>query len=357
MLLYEKAAEQLRMNIKEGIYAFRKFPSEKELAEQMGVSGITARRAIQELVNKNILERQENGRPTIVQNKSKFANRTIAWLMPAFSSASFPRIFSYFHPLVANDDTITVRIVNYHHWNDGLLWDTLTGFDGAFIISLSENIPDEFIEKVNSLPRPPVFVGADLVEHGLPSILMYPPVWTQRVLDHLAGQGHRNIACVNVQPMDRDVAARIGQWKLWMAARGFTGTLINEPVESYVSPMSVARDVVARAYANGLDATALLCITLPAAIGAYRVLYERGEKPGNKVAVATVDGEGTAAILAPSLTCLAEANITPYFKMCLDWMRSRGPWEGPLLLRPEESVLEIGESSRNCRKTPALLQV
>ena len=134
----------------------------------------------------------------------------------------------------------------------------------------------------------------------------------QRLLDHLAGLGHRTVHCFNTQPVDFVVEQRIEQWSLWLAAQQLTGRLLNDPDQSYGDPTRHAHQFMKRALSAGpLDATAVMCVTMPAAIGVMRALYERNIVVGRDVSVCAANDEGLAEFLLPEPDLDADARPGP----------------------------------------------
>jgi hypothetical protein len=102
--------------------------------------------------------------------------------------------------------------------------------------------------------------------------------------------------------------------------------------------------LVRRLAAGPLGATALLCLTMPAALGVTRALYERGLVVGKDVSVCAANDEGIAAYLCPSLTATRMPDPTPYLAVGLEWMTGAA-YGGPLLSRPADVALFVGEST------------
>ncbi|MCS6826193.1 MAG: winged helix-turn-helix domain-containing protein [Caldilinea sp.] len=70
MLARDLAAEQLRRRIESGeLKADRALPSERELAEMLGVSRMTVRVAIEQLANEGLLVRRPNRRTLVAGDK------------------------------------------------------------------------------------------------------------------------------------------------------------------------------------------------------------------------------------------------------------------------------------------------
>lgn len=355
MALYDEIAERLRVRIDEGGYALRKFPGEKNLAEEMGVSYMTARRAVTRLVEQGVLVRAENGRAEIPVGPVRESPPRLALLTPAFATPAYARWHAALDR-AARERGASIRPFTYVHWEDALLWDALAGFDGTFVLPSSEPLPDALAARMRQLTRPPVWLGEDASRLGLPSVVLYPPVWTQRVLDHLADRGHTRIACFNVQPHDHDTRMRIMQWRLWMAARGLETPCFDDPVAPGDSPYETAPARFAERWTRHPDGfTAVFAVTLAAALGVFRALGDRGLTAGEDMAVATLDGEGMAATLTPSLTAVRDPDPLPFVRVCLGWIAERRPWSGPQALSAEGAEVVERESTRRVPVAAATL--
>jgi DNA-binding LacI/PurR family transcriptional regulator len=179
---------------------------------------------------------------------------------------------------------------------------------------------------------------------GIRSIRLFPPVFVQKLLDHLAEKGHREIDCLNTECAPGNaMEQRIEQWQLWRMTHGVKGRLINDPDGS---PMNSYRTLLPILKRGEFQATALFCTTIAAAVGALRAFHECGYQVGRDVAVCTVNGEGMAQYLVPSVTCLELQDLRPYLRVALEWMSSdRQDWVGSLLVQPPDVELFLGEST------------
>ena len=98
---------------------------------------------------------------------------------------------------------------------------------------------------------------------------------------------------------------------------------------------------------------------MPAAIGLQRAMFERGEVAGRELSICCANDEGLARYMCPSLTSTIKAAAEPYLRVCVDWMAG-GDWVGPLLMRPVNLEVFIGETTGVPAtaepSTPVLLQ-
>ncbi len=336
----------LEARIRKGDYAARDLPTERELADEVGVSRMTARRALLELMDKGLLVRKPRGRIAINHDYANTADQLrIAFLGPAFSSADFEAWRFAVHRSSSKFNAI-VRNIDYVHWNDPIVPQTLAAFDGVFLVMSAEPLPDAVLEWFGRA-RNLVVVGSDLADHGVPSVRMLPPNCVQQLADHLYALGHRKIDCLNVQPHDYGIRPRLEHWSLWQRLHKVDGRLIDDPVQHGTFTAPKAHAVMKRLLDAGqFDATGLVCITDDAAIGAIRALYDAGLKIGTDVSVCSVEAGVFGALHIPSRTMLSPPEPGPYLEACFDWFSRRGEaWAGPLLLEPANIPLFQGEST------------
>lgn len=339
----------LERRIRHGDYHGRDLPTERELAEEAGVSRMTARKAVQRLIDQGLLLRQPNGR--VVANRSEPQQLRVVFLVPSLSSQDV-EAWRLGLEKAAGQIGASVRTTLYLHWDDPVILDALDSFDGVFIHPSCEPIPPRIMVRLREAGRAVAVLGRDLSAAGIPSIDLFPPVFIQRLLDHLAGLGHRSIDCFNIQTIDPVIEHRIEQWNLWRAVHRMGGRLLGEPIKPYDVPLAQAYEQAGRLLdEKQLSATAVLCTTAPAAIGAVRAMRDRGIVVGCDLSVCVVNDEGLGRYMSPSLTSVEMPDPMSYLSVCMEWMQRRGEgWIGPLLMQPTQPPLFIGESTGPCKR-------
>jgi len=352
MLKYQIVAKLLEKRIQYGDYTVKEIPPERELAIQTGVSRITTRKAIQVLIEKKILVRRPNGQLEINrQTESQTRRLQLAFLEPAFHSL-YADHWRTPVEIVADKLEASVRPIDFVHWDDPAIPEALNNFDGVFILPTSEEFSPEIINILKNSRAPLVVFDNDLTEHGIPSAIIFPPVFVQNLLDHLDALGHRHIDCLNTQPKEQMCIQRIDQWNLWRVKHGYPGQLFDEPVKSYGFAWIQAYEVMGRLLDSGeFKASALFCTTQSVAIGAMRAMHERGLKVGKDISICAANDDGTCQYLCPSITCLKKPDIVPHITLCVEWMARGGKdWVGPLLLKSTTDPIFIGETTGPCLK-------
>lgn len=345
---YKRVAELVRKRIVHGDYALKPIPSERRLAEEIGVNYMTVRRGLQILEQEGLIARLSNGRLRVKhaqQGSKKHFN--FALLMPTMASRAL-EIWRWTLEKATENLPCSVRPVLYMHWDDPILSDALEGFDGIFLSPIPAPIPEATASRLRDPRHPVVVIDHDFTSYGIPSIQLFPPTTFQRLLDHLETMGHTCIGCLNTQPSDFEVSERITQWRYWMAAHGFSGRLLDQGVAVHGDPIQRAYQIMTETLdAGDCEETAWFCTTSPAALGAMRAMLDHGIAPGRDVAICAVNDEGFASMLNPPLTTLDTPDPLPFISYCLQWMMGDSrTWEGPLLMQPAAAPLEIRESTQ-----------
>ncbi len=341
----KKVQRVLERRIRHGDYILTGLPPERNLSTEMGASRMTTRKAVEELIHKGLLKRLPNGRLALGDNVAR-EQITVGLLVPSTSSGDVEQ-WRLAAERAAEDFNARIRTILYVHWDDPILRDAINGLANVFLIPSAEEMPDEIIEKLSQAGRSLSVLGQDMSRHGLHSVFLFPFVWVQRLLDHLAELGHRTVDCFNVQAEDVVIRGRMEQWQLWRASHRLRGRVLGQGIQSYDSPLKRAYDqMTAILERKELKATALFCTTAPAAIGATRALHDHGIRVGHDISVCAINDEGLARYVCPSLTCIEMPDPTPYLRLCIERMQAPDDdWMGPLLLQPPEPTVFKGEST------------
>ena len=335
--------QMIEKRIEHADHVLAGIPGERQLAEELGMSRRTVRTAVQQLVDRGVLVRHDNGRldvPEPAEGQSR--TRIIGVAAAAMASADIGMWREGIAGAVEGQN-VTVRPVAFAHWADPSLQDALSRLDGLFFVAPAEKLPSWLVTKMINAPCRVVILDQDESAAGLPSVTLFPPAAERKLFEHLRSLGHRRIDCLNTQAEDAVITGRISVWKQYLDEHKLAGQLRSQSVQK---PLESAYRVVRDALWEGKPiASALFCTTGPAAMGAMRALHEAGLKVGVDVSVCAVNGEGLGQYMIPSLTELASPPRTLYLRRATDWMLGEGEWQGPLLIQPDDVQLFEGEST------------
>lgn len=338
----------VRARIRHGDYLLNGVPAERRLAEETGVSHMTARKAILTLIEEGVLTRNAGGRLQIARsnNSQNMTARQLAVLIPNFHSSVFEMLLGEIEN-TCQAYGMHVRQVHYVHWDDQVVQNALDAFDGVLLIPLASEMPPRVRQCFIKARCPFVSLMADMSEFGIPSLVKTPVHWMDKLLDHLHGLGHQRIDCLNTQPVETVIEQRLEHWQKWCKKNKVEGLIYNHPVESFQVPAELSYDIIDRMIQSKQPLMpALLCTTMNCAMGAIRAFEDHDIKVGKDVAVATVSGEGWGRWTIPRITSLQWGDTTAHMARCIDWIvKGGGPWEGELYLTPTDPLLLIGDST------------
>jgi DNA-binding LacI/PurR family transcriptional regulator len=341
---YDRVMSVIKRRIREGDYFVDSIPGERRLAEETGVSYMTARRAVQQLLQEEVLIRLPSGSLKVHPEYTERVNPAeIVLLYPAYPSSYLTQL----RVLVAEAATrrgLALRPGQFVHWDEQALVDVVAQAKGTLVIPYGPDIPATPLKHFTD--NRVVILDGDFSSDGLPSIRLFSDACIERVLDHLRDLGHRNIDCINTQNRNPEIDRRIGIWEGWLNRRSCEGKLHDDPAPVFSDPTIIAYRLMSRLVdGRQSQATAFIATTCPAAIGAIRACYERDIEVGADLSICAVNLEPPAEFFCPSITGLNTPDLSGVLGKCFEWFANDKEWIGPKLLEPQESNLFKGEST------------
>lgn len=346
---FSEIAKLLARRIERGDYLTTAFPSEQRLAEELGVSYMTARRAVLALITEGKLQRDTGGRTKVPGGSVQPAAGSPPQIAFAVPNRPSMRIFDWNAAIdhVVAERGGTVRLVPYLDWDDAALYEVLTGtYTGVFLVCVSSPPPlmrDLLAAQAHRI----VTVFDDFSELGIPFLDTNSEQAVQIMMGYLRSLGHEHIDCYSAwwNTPGQHVSNVIKKWRETCDMFGLKGELHDwwDPqkevgVAGYEGFLALGR------HGHG-KATAALCTTVNFVQGVYRAAHERGIVIGRDLSLCAVGSEERARMLIPSLTCMAAPDRVPYARRALDWiLKGKKSWNGPLAIRPSTASIFIGES-------------
>jgi len=349
---FTSIVERLAARILNGDYKVQGVPSERSIADESGVSQMTARKAIKELLDRGLLTRLPNGRLEACasakvegEGEDSLPLKHLAFLSQAWSSPEIDE-WSIAISRLAGLYGFALRPVHFFHNDDPALLNAVKRFDASFLVP-DDPMPDAVVSELLDSGKPLFVLNSDWSSMGVPSINLFPAFFSRSLLDHLRSLGARRVDCLNVQPSKTIIPARIAQWRSWLEEKGLEGVLHNEPVEHYSEPLPAAYALVDRLIREGsFSCDALFCASDAAAQGAIRAMVDNGLRPGRDVAVCAAAGTTQCEYSVPSITAAEQPDPAPFLSRCLEWLKAGRPqWKGPLLMHPEDAKVAVRQST------------
>lgn len=333
----------IKRRISEGDYLLDAIPGERKIAEEIGVSYMTARKAISNLLEQEVLIRQPSGSLDV---HPAFAKRMklaeVVLLYPSYPSNYLTQLRGIVSDYSQHIGT-SLRPIQFIHWDEKVVLEAVEQAKGVFIIPSGHPFPKRLAEPFQT--NKVVILDGDFTQYGVPSIRLFRDKCIERVLDYLHAMGHKWIDFINSHDRNAEIERRIRIWQAWMRKKGLEGELWNDAAAVYTDPTVNAHRLMTEILEDKRStASAFLCATCPGAIGSIRACWDRGLHPGKDISIAAVNLEPPAEFFYPSITGLSTPDLSSVLEQCFHWFFNESEWQGSRLLEPEDTALFTGES-------------
>jgi DNA-binding LacI/PurR family transcriptional regulator len=341
----------IEQRIRQGDYVLSPIPGERKIADETGVSHMTARKAVRGLLEQKILIRRPNGSLDIHPGQQRDAGPAhFLLLYPAYASWYLTHLRQTVFE-AAERYGLSMRPVQYVHWDDPVVASAATNPAGLIFISSAEDVPEHLLRMLRSSKC--VSLDFDLSDREVPSINLFPDAHIIKVFDHLRQLGHRSVGCISTQHHNPEIDRRIRLWREWLQSHGMTGELLERPTRSFGDATPAAYDAMREVLDNGSPrSTAYVGTTFPAAVGAMRACWERGLIVGKDISICAINIEAPARFMTPSVTGLDIPKLSKLLGRCFDWFTDDSDWTGTRRLEPARPEFVQGESTGQVTTPP-----
>ncbi len=202
------AKERLRKEIKIGNFARgASLPSERDLAEQFGVSYMTMRKAVGGLVSDGILERSRGSGTYVCEDIAETKlQKLLGLVMPAWAAPENLDFIMHISEACAKANWL-VKIIYVRSWEERSILDLWQNCDALACTSLTDlhTLSEPLIKRIRSRLKPMVFCGLDASAFNADSVYYLPDSRLEEAAEQLYQMGHRRILRVEqkANPGDR----------------------------------------------------------------------------------------------------------------------------------------------------------
>ena len=174
-------------------------PPERELADQIGVSYMTLRKAVGALVDEGLLERNQ-GSGTFVRNEisEQKVQKVLGLVMPAWSAPeNLDTVMHY--SKACQDNNWLLKVIYVRGWEDRSVLDLYLACDALVMMTIEDltRIPPYLLEKLRSAAKPVVVSGASAEFIGRDSVFYRNDFRMEEPCDRLYELSHRRIFLVD----------------------------------------------------------------------------------------------------------------------------------------------------------------
>ncbi len=284
-----------------------KLPSERELAARFGVSYMTARRAVTELVEAELIERRPNQGSFVRENSQKRLAATTIHLICMVGDSSTNKQFLRFG----------ARAIEEMGWRPNILRvaadhvigaeRALESGDGALFFVSNGILRGPLGVALEKARGHAVLIGNRLDSGGVPSVLADDAHAIRLAVQHLHEAGHRAIGIVSNDP---DHPVDRVQIAAWQACCNYDVAQVEKLVitigtPAYESVMRHTYDAVLR-FLNTppAEATALICIGDVMAMAVLAACRDAGRPVPEKMSLVNSGDSSLMEFAHPPITCV-----------------------------------------------------
>ena len=180
---YTEVMSVIERRIREGDYLLNSIPGERKIAEETGVSYMTARRAVLALLDQKVLIRGPSGALDVHPGYTKKAKLAeVVLLYPAYSSTYLTQLRGLVSDF-AERHGIGLRPAQFVHWDENTVVEAVEQARGTLVIPYGPEIPRRLVDVF--CENKVVILDGDFADQGLPSIRLFSDGCIVRVLEHL----------------------------------------------------------------------------------------------------------------------------------------------------------------------------
>ncbi len=340
MTKYKQISELLATRIANGEYSGKQLPPIRQIAEDMGVSYLTARQAMNYLKDSGLVWRHETGRKTIISDNST-SRPLVAMITPLWH-------FTEWHRTLRNatlDCDGMIRFVAYGSATDPIINEALSSDYDLIFIVLPAGRNTRLLERISKMGDKVFVLFNDLSSQGIHSIANSDMSALTNIMQGLHDSGHRSIDLIDCENTENpDKALRKKAWLNFLEAKNITGEAHVGDAEDFEQPETASYRLCCKVLDSRPLPDAFFCLTPPIAIGLYRACYERNIRIGKDVSVFSFGEDAAARLMMPALTTVMTPKSYDMFKDIIQQYRPKHKHKKQLLYNTYQMEIFEGES-------------
>ncbi len=342
MLKYRQMVELLEQRINNGEYPEGKLPAVRQLAEDIGVSYLTARKAVNELKVNGIITHNASNRKIVI-GKAVTKRPLVGVITPFWHFSEWMRSIRN----VTSELGGQVRFIAYASDTDPAITEALSaGFDVIFVVLPVGRRNSRLLGRLRKLGRKVIILFHDMTRFGLRSFVGSDPGSIRLIMQKLADCGCRRIDAIGSGiSSDTESSARVDAWRVFLNRHGLSGEFHDPGILPFEHPEGKIRKLVLNLIDTGNLPEAVFCLTPAGAQGLYRACYERNIRIGKDISVFSFGEQETAKFMAPALATIANTGKLDNVmrELLSQYLPGAGPDDRLLFQLTEFEVFE-GES-------------
>lgn len=313
-LKYKVVRDELTRAIKAGEFAEnQRLPAERELAERFGISRMTARRAIEDLAEADLIVRRGGSGSYIRSSTPKrLADLTVHLICMAYDT-----------PISQGFLRAGTQKIEQQGWHPHIIR-VQTGYERAALQALRSGEPALVFVNDHELKGP---LGASMVEAGGKAVLLGNEVQSENIpcvlsddatamrmtLQHLQDKGHHNIALIAGHPESQVESIQVQAWKSGTSPGVDAPEMQRRLIAINPPLMTNSTEIAYHAVLKYLQdeeklrqpvTTAFISVADEFALGALAACRDAGRPVPGDMSLVNLADSSTAKFAYPPVTCI-----------------------------------------------------
>lgn len=210
---HEIVREYLTESLRSGEFEVgRRLPADKELAARLGVSYMTARKAVNELVEASFLERRiGDGTYVRAGTQQRLLTTTLNLICTAYEGAT-TKAFLQLGGVAAQKRGWRSHVIRIHTDHEQGALRALRNGELSLVLADEESLKGPLGKAMRGAKGRAVLLGWRLDENGVPSVLADDAQAVHLAVEHLQAAGHQGIALLCNHPQSPNERVQIVAW-------------------------------------------------------------------------------------------------------------------------------------------------
>ena len=336
---HEMVRDTLTQSLRAGHFEVgRRLPGDKELAARFGVSYMTARKAVNELVEASLLERRIGDGTYVREGSQQRLSTTTLNLICTAYEGSMTKTFLQMAGEAALNLGWRSHVIRTHSDHELGALRAIQDGELCLVLADAELFQGPLNRAICNAGDSVVVLGCRMDDCGVSSVLGDDAKAVEIAVTHLQNQGHQNIALLCNHAQGTNESVQIAAWKRFVKEPKAT-RLIETDTPRFQCSSRYAYDAMMNwlRSEDSADVSAVISISDEVTIGALCACREFGRPIPQSLSLINLNDTAVMEFANPRVTCVdvdLESHIERAIAMLQSALRNEAVPKVPQLIEP-----------------------
>ncbi len=351
---HEIVRDTLTQSLRAGDFEVgRRLPGDKELAARFGVSYMTARKAVNELVEASLLERRiGDGTYVRAGSQRRLSTTTLNLICTAYEGSTTKR-FLQIAGEAAQELGWRSHVIRTHSDHEIGALRAIQEGELCLVLADDELFQGPLNKAIRATNGSTVVLGARMDEFSVPSVLGDDARAVEIALAHLRDLGHRDVALLCNHPAGANESVQIAAWAKHLGRNvGRADWLIEANTPRFQCASRYAYDAMTSWLSSPRSAnvSAILCVSDELTTGALCACRDFGHPVPDEMSLVNLNDTAVMEFSNPRVTCVdvdLQAHVKRAVEILQCALRNEAVPKAPQLIEPRLIARESAARRHN----------